>query len=263
LVILERGPIPDHVAVANGERTGRPRRQWVARRSPALDRVDIAILSALQRNVRSTVQSLADRVGLSPRACLERIRRLETAKIITGYQAIIDIAALSRPINVFAEINPGAAGRLRAASRQNLQRCRMLGGRRYGRSAPTSRSTGNQATSWRRPRKVVARLECSLQPVAGETGMRQEVDVRYVVTSLEDSAQHLYENVYCQRGTDWLRSEGGLMSSPKVEDRLGMALAEEGAPTSSAGRAAPVPADLPAIHQCIRTSGACARPFSG
>jgi acetylornithine/succinyldiaminopimelate/putrescine aminotransferase len=31
----------------------------VARRSPALDRVDIAILSALQRNGRSTVQSLA------------------------------------------------------------------------------------------------------------------------------------------------------------------------------------------------------------
>ena len=57
-----------------------------------------------------------------------------------------------------------------------------------------------QASSWKRPRKVVARLECSLQPVAGETGMRQEVDIRYVVTSLEGSAQHLYENVYCQRG---------------------------------------------------------------
>jgi Transposase DDE domain group 1 len=57
-----------------------------------------------------------------------------------------------------------------------------------------------QATSWKRPRKVVARLECSLQPVAGETGMRQEVDIRYVVTSLEGAAQHLYENVYCQRG---------------------------------------------------------------
>ena len=57
-----------------------------------------------------------------------------------------------------------------------------------------------QAGSWKRPRKVVARLECSLQPVAGETGMRQEVDIRYVVTSLEGSAQHLYENVYCQRG---------------------------------------------------------------
>jgi hypothetical protein len=57
-----------------------------------------------------------------------------------------------------------------------------------------------QATSWNQPRKVVARLECSLQPVAGETGMRQEVDIRYVVTSLDGSAQHLYENVYCQRG---------------------------------------------------------------
>src|SRR5882672_10168201 len=57
-----------------------------------------------------------------------------------------------------------------------------------------------QANSWKRPRKVVARLECSLQPVAGETGMRQEVDIRYVVTSLKGSAQHLYENFYCQRG---------------------------------------------------------------
>ena len=57
-----------------------------------------------------------------------------------------------------------------------------------------------QAGSWKRPRKVVARLECSLQPVAGETGMRQEVDIRYVVTSLDGSAEHLYENVYCQRG---------------------------------------------------------------
>jgi hypothetical protein len=60
-----------------------------------------------------------------------------------------------------------------------------------------------QAGSWTRPRKVVARLECSLQPDAGEgtsTGMRQEVDIRFVVTSLKGSAQHLYENVYCQRG---------------------------------------------------------------
>jgi hypothetical protein len=40
-----------------------------------------------------------------------------------------------------------------------------------------------QAGSWTRPRKVVARLECSLQLDAGEgtaTGMRQEVDIRYV-----------------------------------------------------------------------------------
>jgi hypothetical protein len=60
-----------------------------------------------------------------------------------------------------------------------------------------------QAGSWTRPRKVVARLECSLQPDGGEgtaTGMRQEVDIRYVVTSLDGAAQYLYEDVYCQRG---------------------------------------------------------------
>jgi hypothetical protein len=30
--------------------------------------------------------------------------------------------------------------------------------------------------------------------------MRQEVDIRYVVTSLKGSAEHLYKDVYCQRG---------------------------------------------------------------
>ena len=44
-----------------------------------------------------------------------------------------------------------------------------------------------QAGSWRRPRKIAARLECSLQP--GENGMRQEVDIRYVVTSLQNPAE--------------------------------------------------------------------------
>ena len=57
-----------------------------------------------------------------------------------------------------------------------------------------------QAKSWSKPRHVVARLEASLRPDKDEDGMRQEVDIRYVVTSLEGSAQHLYEEVYCKRG---------------------------------------------------------------
>jgi DNA-binding Lrp family transcriptional regulator len=75
-----------------------------AKRPPALDRIDIKILTALQKSGRSTIQKLADAVGLSPRACLERVRRLEASKIVTGYQAQIDLALLSRPVNVFAEI---------------------------------------------------------------------------------------------------------------------------------------------------------------
>jgi Lrp/AsnC family transcriptional regulator, regulator of ectoine-degradation genes len=74
------------------------------KRPPALDRIDIKILAALQRNGRMTNQKLAQTVGLSPRACLERVRRLETGGVITGYQAAIELARLSRPVNVFAEI---------------------------------------------------------------------------------------------------------------------------------------------------------------
>jgi len=74
------------------------------KRLPALDTIDVKILAGLQRDGRSTIQSLAQRVGLSARACLERVRRLEAAGIIAGYQAVIELRHLSRPVNVFADI---------------------------------------------------------------------------------------------------------------------------------------------------------------
>src|SRR5436190_22600735 len=76
----------------------------VTKRPPALDRIDIKILAALQRDGRSTNEKLAAAVALSPRACLERVRRLEAAGVIAGYQAVIELARLSKPITVFAEI---------------------------------------------------------------------------------------------------------------------------------------------------------------
>ena len=63
-----------------------------------------------------------------------------------------------------------------------------------------------QAGSWKCPRKVVARLECSLQPVDGETGMRQEVDIRYVVTSLKGSVSR--DNLDETGATIWVRRGG-------------------------------------------------------
>jgi DNA-binding Lrp family transcriptional regulator len=75
-----------------------------AKRPPSLDQIDIKILAALQRDGRSTVEKLAQSVNLSSRACLERVRRLEAAGIITGYQAVLELGQLSKPINVFAEV---------------------------------------------------------------------------------------------------------------------------------------------------------------
>jgi DNA-binding Lrp family transcriptional regulator len=74
------------------------------KRSPALDRIDIKILATLQRDGRSTIQKLAQIVGLSARPCLERVRRLEGAGVIAGYRAVIAVEQLSRPVTVFAEI---------------------------------------------------------------------------------------------------------------------------------------------------------------
>ena len=74
------------------------------KRPPALDRIDLKILAALQLEGRSTIQKLAQKVGLSARPCLERVRRLEAAGIIAGYHAVISLEKLSRPVTVFAEI---------------------------------------------------------------------------------------------------------------------------------------------------------------
>ena len=73
-------------------------------RLPALDQIDVRILSELQRDGRTTIQKLAEKVGLSPRACLDRVRRLEGSRVIAGYQAVVDLGHLSQPVNVFAEI---------------------------------------------------------------------------------------------------------------------------------------------------------------
>jgi len=83
----------------------------MAKRPPALDRIDIKILAALQRDGRSTMQKLAESVGLTARPCLERVRRLEAAGIIIGYQAVLAVERLSRPVTIFAEIALEKLGR--------------------------------------------------------------------------------------------------------------------------------------------------------
>ena len=60
-----------------------------------------------------------------------------------------------------------------------------------------------QAGSWSAPRRVIARIETSMHPDPtpdNPDAMRQEIDVRYVVTSLDGNPERLYEGVYCPRG---------------------------------------------------------------
>lgn len=55
-----------------------------------LDAIDRKILSILQENGRITNAELAGRVGISPPATLERVRRLERNGIIRRYVALVD-----------------------------------------------------------------------------------------------------------------------------------------------------------------------------
>ena len=59
-----------------------------------LDRLDIAILEALQENARTPLSEIGRRVGLSQPATSERVRRLEDRGILAGYTARLDAAAL-------------------------------------------------------------------------------------------------------------------------------------------------------------------------
>ncbi len=69
-----------------------------------LDRIDINILAHLQRNGRITNVELADAVSLSPSPCLIRVKRLEKAGFIVGYNAHIDIAKLGETVTVFTQV---------------------------------------------------------------------------------------------------------------------------------------------------------------
>jgi Lrp/AsnC family leucine-responsive transcriptional regulator len=55
-----------------------------------MDDTNHRILRELARDGRQTNLQLADRIGLSPSACLRRVQEMERAGIIKGYRAVID-----------------------------------------------------------------------------------------------------------------------------------------------------------------------------
>lgn len=69
-----------------------------------LDRVDLRILSALQKNARITNQSLAETINLSPSSCLQRVRRLEKEGVLKDYHAHVDLDTICRHIVCIATV---------------------------------------------------------------------------------------------------------------------------------------------------------------
>ena len=65
------------------------------------DKVDRAIVTRLQRDGRIANVDLADAVGLSPSACLRRVKALEADGIIAGYRAEVSQARAGLGLTVF------------------------------------------------------------------------------------------------------------------------------------------------------------------
>ncbi|MCB2019914.1 MAG: Lrp/AsnC family transcriptional regulator [Rhizobacter sp.] len=70
-----------------------------------LDSIDRAILTELQREGRLSNLDLAQRVHLSPSACLRRVKQLEDSGVIAQYVALVNPRAVGRHGISFTIIN--------------------------------------------------------------------------------------------------------------------------------------------------------------
>jgi Lrp/AsnC family transcriptional regulator, leucine-responsive regulatory protein len=69
-----------------------------------LDRTDLKMLATLQSEGRVTNTELAERVNLSPSACLRRLQRLESEGVISGYAAQISPEAVGLGLQAFVRV---------------------------------------------------------------------------------------------------------------------------------------------------------------
>jgi Lrp/AsnC family leucine-responsive transcriptional regulator len=73
--------------------------------SAQFDAKDRLILRLLQDDGRITNAELADKVCLSPSACLRRVQLLEQAGVIDRYVALLRPAVIGRGLTVFIEVS--------------------------------------------------------------------------------------------------------------------------------------------------------------
>jgi Lrp/AsnC family leucine-responsive transcriptional regulator len=72
--------------------------------SHALDKLDKAILRLLQENGRETYDVIGERVGLSPSAVLRRVKRLEEARVIDRYVALVRPEAVGLGLTAYLNV---------------------------------------------------------------------------------------------------------------------------------------------------------------
>ncbi|MBB3283867.1 transcriptional regulator, AsnC family [Mitsuaria sp. PDC51] len=69
-----------------------------------LDKFDRAILRALQRNARASLQEVSEEVGLTTSPCWTRIKRLEESGVIEGYTVKVNAEKIGRPEQLIVQL---------------------------------------------------------------------------------------------------------------------------------------------------------------
>jgi len=72
--------------------------------STQLDKIDTAILRALQKDASLSVATLAAAVNISKSACWRRLQRLEEAEVIRGRVTLVNPEKVGLPLTVFISI---------------------------------------------------------------------------------------------------------------------------------------------------------------
>jgi DNA-binding Lrp family transcriptional regulator len=70
-----------------------------------IDPIDKKILRTLQKNAKITNAKLSKEIGLSPAPTLERVRKLESKGIISGYHAKLDKSKIGLGVSTYVMVS--------------------------------------------------------------------------------------------------------------------------------------------------------------
>jgi len=102
----------------------------------SLDDIGWRILRELQANARMSYSELGRRIGLTPPAVADRVRRMEEAGIVTGYRVELDLARIGLPLTALIRVthrgvNCLELGRIVAQYPEVLECDRITGAESY------------------------------------------------------------------------------------------------------------------------------------
>jgi Lrp/AsnC family transcriptional regulator, leucine-responsive regulatory protein len=132
----------------------------------SIDAISRRILHLLSRDGRASYQAIADEVGLSRPAVMERVKRLEESGHIRGYAAVLDRARVGYPITAFVAVRyPASTGALddpglaELTANPNVLECHHVAGEdcyMLKVAAPSIDSLGSILRSLREPGQPVS-----------------------------------------------------------------------------------------------------------